>query len=161
MKNLKEAKSCQIAGGAKKLTGLSPGLIEAVINECGQNTWKVSRIVRKGQVYFSKEYTRMVRRNACVVLLSNGKVAEIHFFVWDKESGVTLVVYKEIEPDLDKPFFFDNAGCHILRMKPQRYFLTISSVLNNRNNRQSLLTKYQQQQCTDFTETNDKDVIVF
>ena len=121
VKNLKEAKSCQIAGAAKKLSGLPPQLMRVVLNECGQNTSKVSRIVKKGQIYFSREYTRMVKRNVCVVLLSNGKVADIQFFTWNKESGVTLVVYKEIEPDLDKPFFFDNAGCHILRMKPQRY----------------------------------------
>ena len=95
--------------------------MRVVLNECGQNTSMVSRIVKKGQIYFSREYTRMVKRNACVVLLSNGKVADIQFFAWNKESGVTLVVYKEIEPDLDKPFFFDNAGCHILCMKPQRY----------------------------------------
>ena len=95
--------------------------MRVVLNECGQNTSKVSRIVKKGQIYFSREYTRMVKRNACVVLLANGKVADIQFFAWNKESGVTLAVYKEIEPDLDKPFFFDNAGCHILQMKPQRY----------------------------------------
>lgn len=128
LKNLKEAKSCQIAGAAKKLSGLPPQLMRVVLNECGQNTSKVSRIVKKGQIYFSREYTRMVKRNACVVLLSNGKVADIQFFVWNKESGVTLVVYKEIEPDLDKPFFFDNAGCHILRMKSQRGELQLAQV---------------------------------
>ena len=121
LKNLKEAKSCQIAGAAKKLSGLPPQLMRVVLIECGQNTSKVSRIVKKGHIYFSREYTRMVKRIACVVLLSNGKVADIQFFAWNKESGVTLAVYKEIEPDLDKPFFFDNAGCHILRMKSQRY----------------------------------------
>lgn len=62
----------------------------------------------------------MVKRNACVVLLENGKVGEINFFIWNKNSGNTLVVYQEIEPDLERPFFFDDAGCHILRMKPQR-----------------------------------------
>ena len=35
---------------------------------------KVARIVMNGQVFFSKEYTRMVKRNACVVLFVNGKV---------------------------------------------------------------------------------------
>lgn len=35
---------------------------------------------------------------------------------------VTLAVYEELEPDHDKPFFFDEAGCHVLRMKPQRYW---------------------------------------
>ena len=63
----------------------------------------------------------MVKRNACVVLLSNGTVGEINFFIWNKMSGKTLVAYKKTEPDLDKPFFFDNAGCHVLRMRPQRY----------------------------------------
>ena len=120
LKNLKEATGCQIAGGAKKFTGLEPHLIEAVNTQCGQNSWKRLRIVMKGHVYFSKEYTRMVKRNACCILLSSGKVGEIDFFVCNKDSGVTLVVFREIEPDHDKPFFFDSAGCHILRMKPQR-----------------------------------------
>lgn len=121
LKNLKDAKDCQIAGGAKKLSGLPAGLMDEVLRKCGHNSMKVSRIVRKGHVYFSKAYTRMVKRNACVVLFTNGMVGEVNFFIWDKSSGVTLAVYEEIEPDLDKPFFFDEAGCHVLRMKPQRY----------------------------------------
>ena len=35
-------------------------------------------------------------------------------------SGGILVAYAEIEPNLEKPFFFDDAGCHVLRMKQQR-----------------------------------------
>ena len=76
--------------------------------------------------FFSKEYTRMKKRNCCVVLLSNGKVGEIHFFVWNKTSGNIFAAYKEIEPDLSKPFFFDDAGCHVLRMKSQRYYKHVS-----------------------------------
>ena len=120
LKNLKEAKDCQIAGGAKKLLAMPQHLTEEIVRVCGHDSLKVSRIVRKGHVSFSKEYTRMVKRNACVVLLENGKVGEINFFIWNKNSGNTLVVYQEIEPDLERPFFFDDAGCHILRMKPQR-----------------------------------------
>lgn len=52
----------------------------------GQSKMKVARIVRKGQV-FSKEYTRMVKRNACVVLFVDGKVGERVFCV---EQGVWM-----------------------------------------------------------------------
>ena len=121
LKNLKEANFCQIAGGAKKLNTLSPHLTEEVARQCGENSLKVTRIVKKGHVYFSKEYTRMIKRNGYVVLLSNGKVGEIEFFIWNKGSGNTFLVYKEVEPDQEKPFFYDDAGCHVLRMKPQRY----------------------------------------
>ena len=38
----------------------------------------------------------MVKRNACVVLLSNGKVGEINYFIWDKQSGDTFFVFEEI-----------------------------------------------------------------
>ena len=62
-------------------------MADDVAQQSGENICKVFRIVMKGHVYFSKEYTRMVKRNACVVLLSNGKIGEISYFIWDKESG--------------------------------------------------------------------------
>ena len=37
----------------------------------GPRSLIISRIVRNGQVFFSNEYTWMVKRNASVVLLSN------------------------------------------------------------------------------------------
>ena len=42
---------------------------------------------------------------------------EREFFVWSRESGCTVAVYKEMVPDAVKPFFFDDAGHHILRME--------------------------------------------
>ena len=95
-------------------------MVDDVAQQCGENICKVFRIVMKGHVYFSKEYTRMVKRNACVVLLSNGKIGEISYFIWDKESGDAFFVYEELEPDLERPFFYENAGCHVLRMKSER-----------------------------------------
>ena len=123
MKNLKEAKNCQIAGGAKKLTGVQPELMEKICREVeGEaNLAKVLRIVKNGQVFYSKEYTRMVKRNAHVVLLVSGQVGEIQFFVWDRQTGITLAVFREIQPDLEKPFFFSKAGHHMLRMKQDKY----------------------------------------
>lgn len=120
LKNLKEAEDCQVAGGAKKPTGLPEHLMEEISLKIGPRSFKISRIVKNGQVFFSNEYTRMVKRNASVVLLSNGRVGLINFFIWNKMSDKILVAYKEIEPNLEKPFFFDDAGCHVLRMKPQR-----------------------------------------
>ena len=93
MKNLKDAKDCQVAGGAKKLTGLPVHLVNEVLCKCGPDNFKVFRIVRNGQVFFSREYTRMIKRNASVVLLSNGIVGDINFFIWNKVSGRILVVY--------------------------------------------------------------------
>ena len=72
----------------------------------------------------------MIKRNASVVLLSNGIVGDINFFIWNKVSGRILVVYKVIEPSLDNPFFFDDAGCHILRMKSQRYSINLNTYLS-------------------------------
>lgn len=129
MKNLKGAKDCQVAGGAKKLEGLPVHLVNEVLCKCGPDNFKVLRIVRNGQVFFSREYTRMIKRNASVVLLSNGRVGDINFFIWNKVSGRILVVYKVIEPNLDNPFFFDDAGCHILRMKSQRYSINLNTYL--------------------------------
>mgnify|MGYP006973398964 FL=1 len=103
-----------IAGAAKKLSGLPEHVMEYIIGECGPDSYKVLRIVKQCQVFFSKECTRMKKRNCCVVLLSNGKVGEIHFFIWNKTSQNTFAAYKEIGPDLSKPFFFDDAGCHVL-----------------------------------------------
>lgn len=65
-----------------------------VLRECGHNSMRVSRIVRKGHVYFSKAYTRMVKRNACAVLFANGKVGEVNYFIWDKSSGSLLLSMK-------------------------------------------------------------------
>ena len=89
----------------------------------GGNKAKVLRIVKKGQVFYSKEYTRMVKRNASVVLFACGKVGEIEFFVWEKQSGVTLAVFREVQPDLQSPFFFNEAGHHTLRMQQERYLI--------------------------------------
>ena len=73
MKNLKEAKNCQIAGGAKKRTGIAPELMEKIFKEVkGKALARVLHVVKKGQVFYSKEYTRMVKRNAHVVLLVSG-----------------------------------------------------------------------------------------
>ena len=68
------------------MTGLPLSVADDVAQQCGENICKVFRIVMKGHVYFSKDSTRMVKCNACVVLLSNGKVGEIGYFIWDKES---------------------------------------------------------------------------
>ena len=133
LKNLKEANHCQIASGTKKLTGLHapPSVADGVAQQCGENICKVFKIVMKGHVYFSKEYTRMVKHNACVVLLSNGKVGEINDFtcIWDKESGDAFFVYEELEPDLEKPFFYENARCHVLQMNPERNFMDNNKLL--------------------------------
>ena len=122
VKNLKEAENCSIAGGAKKLEGLPQELVQKIDMEVnGGSKVKVLRIVKKGQVFYSKEYTRMVKRNAYAVLFACGKVGEIEYFVWDRQSGITLAVFREVHPDLENPFFFSEAGHHTLRMKQERY----------------------------------------
>ena len=49
-----------------------------------------------------------------------GKVGEVECFVWDRQSGITLAVFREVQPDLPNLFFSD-AGHHILRMKQEWY----------------------------------------
>ena len=77
----------------------------------------MQQILKNGQVFYFKEYTRMVVQNGYVVLFACGKVGEVECFVWDRQSGITLAVFREVQPDLRKPFFFSEAGHHILRMK--------------------------------------------
>ena len=56
----------------------------------------------------------MVKRNAHVVLFVFGQVIEIPLFVWDRQTGITLAVLREIQPYLEKPFF-SKVGHHMLR----------------------------------------------
>lgn len=53
--------------------------------------------------------------------LQCGKVGEVECFVWDRQSGITLAVLREVQPDLQNPFFFSEAGHHILRMKQESF----------------------------------------
>ena len=43
-----------------------------------------------------------------------GKVGEVECFVWDKQSGITLAVFREVQLDLQNLFFFSDAGHHII-----------------------------------------------
>ena len=40
------------------------------------------------------------------------KLARLNFFVWDKDSAATLAAFREVYPDLAKPFFFQDAAHH-------------------------------------------------
>ena len=65
------AENCLIAGGAKKLVGLPQEFMEKIDMEVnGGNKVKEQQIVKNGQVFHSKEYTRMVKRNGYVVLFA-------------------------------------------------------------------------------------------
>ena len=65
------AENCLIAGGAKKLVGLAQELMEKIDMEVNVgNKVKVQQTVKNGQVFYSKEYTRMVKWNSYVVLFA-------------------------------------------------------------------------------------------
>ena len=65
------AENCFIAGGAKKLVGLPQELMEKIDMEVNVgNKVKEQQIVKNGQVFYSKEYTRMVKWNGYVVLFA-------------------------------------------------------------------------------------------
>lgn len=71
---LKEALDCQVAGAAKQF--IPPvefkDQLSAVLNVtdiCNGELWKVLRILRKGKIYHSEEYTRVKKRNSYTVLL--------------------------------------------------------------------------------------------
>ena len=42
----------------------------------------------------------MVKHNGYVVLFPCGKVGEVESFEWDRQSGITLAVFREVQPDL-------------------------------------------------------------
>ena len=56
----------------------------------------------------------MVEQNGYVLLFACGKVGGVECFVWDRQSGITLAVFREVQPDLRNLFFFREAGHHIL-----------------------------------------------
>ena len=55
-----------------------------------------------------------------VVLFENGKIEEVQFYAWNEETGAAAAVFRELVPDPTRPFFFDNAGRHIMRVQPNR-----------------------------------------
>ena len=119
--NLENAEGCQVAGKPKKLPSELPDEVMATIAETiGRQSKAVTRIVQEGQVYFSKTYQRMKRRNASVILFENGKIGEVQFYAWNEETGATAAVFQELVPDPNRPFFFDDAGRHIMRVQPNR-----------------------------------------
>ena len=103
------------------MVGVEKNIVDELLlqNQAGKKM-KVSKVVRNGQIFYSKSYTRMVKRNAAVVVLEDKRVVEVEFYVWMKDSGITLAVFKEISVDVDNPFYFEDAGHHLLRMKPVR-----------------------------------------
>ena len=116
---MKRAQNCEVAGSAKPLSGINPAVLLKVNRLMqGNLVKKVLRVVMNGEVYFSRQYSRMTRRNACTVLFASGEVGEIQFFVWEQVSGLVAAVFREIVHDEKRPFFFNDAGQHILRMKP-------------------------------------------
>ena len=81
-----------------------------------------------------KCFSRRSTPECYVVLFACGKVGEVECFVWDRQSGITLAVFREVQPDLQKPFFFSEAGHHILRMKQEWVRKTKVFILNYKLN---------------------------
>lgn len=129
LRSLKKANDCQVAGGTKKVQNLQQPIGEAITRILGSDAvWMVNRIVVNGHVYFSKQYTRMVKRNACVVQFTDNTLGGIEFFVWEKKSGKVLAIFKEIEVDSNKLFFFNDVGLHAVRVKSDRSELKAKNV---------------------------------
>ena len=76
----------------------------------------------------------MVEQNGYVLLFACGQVGEVECFVWDRQSGITLAVFREVQPDLQNLFFFSEAGHHILRMKQEWVRKTEVFILNYKLN---------------------------
>ena len=103
---LKEARNCKVAGRGKCISNVPAAVMEEIQRRIsGRGLEKILRNFKGGEISYSKEYTRMVKRNVSVVLFLDGKVGETEFFVWDKETGATVVVYREIYPNQTDPFF--------------------------------------------------------
>lgn len=122
---LKEATGCHVAGAAKPYVlsaDLQPLVSFALKNLSINNTglFKVLRIWKNGQVFYSQEYTRVKKRNSHTVLLSGGTFAKVQYFLWYKPTGEVMAVYYEVPINNDKPFFLNDVGWHLVRINKER-----------------------------------------
>lgn len=46
-----------------------------------------SRLLVKGQLYYSQEFTRVVKRNSFTVLLQNGHIITVYYYIIVKQQG--------------------------------------------------------------------------
>jgi len=75
VKNLKTAQGCQIAGGAKKLNGLSQDLLEKIsIETTSETKMRVLHIVKNGHVYFSNNIPEWSNEIHLLPCLTMGKL---------------------------------------------------------------------------------------
>jgi len=120
-RNLKEAKNCSIAGGVRPLKDISAQCLNTVTSILGNGgELKMgARVVLGCHVFFSKLYTRVEKRNACVVQFKDNTFGEIELFAWNDNKEV-IAVYKQISIDMGRPFFFDDAGHHVLCVNKTR-----------------------------------------
>ena len=122
---LKEATGCQVAGAAKPYilsAELQPMVSFALKNPSINNAglFKVLRIWKNGQVFYSQEYTRVKKRNSYTVLLAGGAFAKVQYFLWYKPTGEVMAVCYEVPINNDKPFFLDDVGWHLVRINKER-----------------------------------------
>ena len=122
IRNLKDARNCQVAGAAKPFQPPDELLekLGAAVENNNDGFFKVLRIVKGGQVYYSKEYTRVVKRNSYTVLLTGELYASVLYYLWGRNCGKVFAVYHVIAVDAIKPFILKNAGYHIIRVQEER-----------------------------------------
>jgi len=106
----------------QKFQDLPDHLSEAVKNVVGEGeVVKAARIVVGKHIFFSKHYSRMMKRNPCVVQFQDDTIGEIESFAWNMASGKVVAIYKQLLIDNEKPFFFNNAGHHVIRVQNEMY----------------------------------------
>ena len=54
--------------------------------------WQCDRIIKKGTVFYTKNYSRMSRRVCFVCLLSDDRISQILKFVWNQENRIAHAV---------------------------------------------------------------------
>lgn len=118
---MKVANNCSVAGGVKKCQDFPEHISRAVNGLIGEGeVVKAARIVVGGHIFFSKHYSRMVKRNPCVVQFSDDSLGEIEYFAWNTASGGVVAIYRQVMINDEKPFFFNEAGHHVLRVQNER-----------------------------------------
>lgn len=98
-------------------------MVSATLNNPNINNtglFKVLRVWKNGQIFYSQEYTRVKKRNSYTVLLAGGAFAKVQYFLWYKPTGEVMAVYYEVPINNASPFFLNDVGWHLVRIEKER-----------------------------------------
>ena len=97
--------NCTIIGSHSKLReeNLSKCAMAQIFSKLSidlSTLWQCDRIIKKGTVFYTKNYSRMSRRVCFVCLLSDDRISPILKFVWNQENRIShdVVSLMKVKP---------------------------------------------------------------